>query len=77
MFLSGIFLRREHFFFFLIIVKILEKLENTKVYRKQSSNCGKLREEKQMTENIAHSEGSLNTGSRKAVIISKAGTEIG
>ena len=44
-----------------IIVKILEKLENNKADRKQSSISGKLREEKHITENVAPSEDSLNT----------------
>ena len=44
-----------------LIVKILEKLENNKADRKQSSVSGKLREEKHITENVAPSEDSLNT----------------
>lgn len=52
-FLWGIFLRR---IFLVLIVKILEEIENSKANRKQSSICGKLRKEKQTTENVAPSE---------------------
>lgn len=61
----------EERIFLVLIVKILEKLENSKANRKQNSMCGKLREEKQITENVAPSEDSLNTEGRKAMIIKK------
>ena len=44
-----------------LIVKILEKLENSKADWRQSSIPEKLREEKRITENVAPSEDSLDT----------------
>ena len=57
---SGLFSLVERFFL-VLFVKILEKLKINKADRKQSSISGKLREEKHIAENVAPSEGSLNT----------------